>query len=93
MKNVAASVRDRLMNQSRASGVSFSALMERFVIGRLLWRISQSAEGRQFVLKGALEHFEFPTSPDVVPRGDSTRHFVMRTSASPCCEASRFGIR
>jgi len=53
MKNIAASVRDRLMNQSRASGVSFSALLERFVIGRLLWRVSRSGEGRQFVLKGA----------------------------------------
>ena len=41
MKNIAVSVRDRLMNQSRASGVSFAALLERFVIGRLLWRVSQ----------------------------------------------------
>ena len=53
MKNIAASVRDRLMNQSRASGVPFAALLERFVIGRLLWRIGQSDGGRQFVLKGA----------------------------------------
>ena len=53
MKNVAASVRDRLMNQSRAGGVPFIALMERFVMGRLLWRLSQCESGRQFVLKGA----------------------------------------
>ena len=53
MKNVAASVRDRLMNQSRASGVSFASLLERFVIGRMLWRVSLSDTGRRFVLKGA----------------------------------------
>jgi hypothetical protein len=53
MKNIAASVRDRLTNQSRASGVPFVALLERFVIGRLLWRVSQYDGGSQFVLKGA----------------------------------------
>jgi hypothetical protein len=53
LKNIAASVRDRLMNQARASGVPFAALMERFVIGRLLWRVSKSGADRQFVLKGA----------------------------------------
>jgi hypothetical protein len=53
MKNVAASVRDRLANQARSSGVPLTALMERFVIGRLLWRVSRSADNRKFVLKGA----------------------------------------
>lgn len=53
MKNVAASVRDRLANQARSSGVPLTALMERFVVGRLLWRVSRSADNRKFVLKGA----------------------------------------
>jgi hypothetical protein len=53
MKNVAASIRDRLANQARSSGVPLTALMERFVIGRLLWRVSRSADNRKFVLKGA----------------------------------------
>lgn len=53
MKNVAASVRDRLMNRSKTSGVPFAALMERFVMGRLLWRLSRSDAGRRFVIKGA----------------------------------------
>jgi hypothetical protein len=53
MKNIAASVRDRLMNQSKASGVPLAALMERFVIGRLLWRVSRCDGARRFVLKGA----------------------------------------
>lgn len=53
MKNIAASVRDRLMNQSKASGVPLAALLERFVIGRLLWRVSRCDGARRFVLKGA----------------------------------------
>lgn len=53
MKNVAASVRDRLANQARSSGMPLTALMERFVIGRLLWRVSRSADSRKFILKGA----------------------------------------
>ncbi len=53
MKNIAASVRDRLLNQSRSSGAPLAALLERFVIGRLLWRISRCDSGRRFVLKGA----------------------------------------
>ena len=53
MKNLAASIRDRLMNQARATGVPFVALLERFVIGRLLWRLSQSEVSDKFVLKGA----------------------------------------
>jgi predicted nucleotidyltransferase component of viral defense system len=53
MKNIGASVRDRLANQARSNAVPLAALMERFVIGRLLWRVSQSASSRKFVLKGA----------------------------------------
>ena len=53
MKNVAASVRARLTNQARATGVSLPSLIERFAIGRLLWRLSESAESKRFVLKGA----------------------------------------
>lgn len=52
MKNIAASIRDRLMNQARATGKPFAALLERFVIGRLLWRLS-NRDARRFVLKGA----------------------------------------
>ena len=53
MKNVAASVRARLTNQARAIGVSLPSLIERFAIGRLLWRLSVSPQADRFVLKGA----------------------------------------
>ena len=53
MKNVAASVRARLSNLARETEVPLAALMERFALGRLLWRLSRSASADRFVLKGA----------------------------------------
>ncbi|MGJ8697391.1 MAG: nucleotidyl transferase AbiEii/AbiGii toxin family protein [Verrucomicrobiaceae bacterium] len=53
MKNVAASVRAKLLNLSRAEGVSLSALMERYATGRFLYRLAQSKYRERFVLKGA----------------------------------------
>ncbi|MFT6178207.1 MAG: putative nucleotidyltransferase component of viral defense system [Akkermansiaceae bacterium] len=53
MKNVAASVRARLLNLSRVEGVPLNALMERYAIGRFLYRLAQSQYRESFVLKGA----------------------------------------
>ena len=85
MKNIAISVRDRLLNQSRASGVPFAALLERFVIGRLLWRVSQCDAGRQFVLKGAQLFSLWAKSPhrptrdlDLLSFGDSSIESVKK---------------
>lgn len=53
MKNVAASVRARLLNHSRSSGESFNDLLEQYATGRFLWRLSESAYRERFILKGA----------------------------------------
>ncbi len=53
MKNVAASVRAKLLNLSRAESVSLSALMERYATGRFLYRLAQSKYRERFILKGA----------------------------------------
>jgi len=53
MKNVAASVRARLLNLSRAEGVPLNALMEQYVTGRFLYRLAESKYRERFVLKGA----------------------------------------
>jgi hypothetical protein len=53
MRNVAASVRARLANHARGTGTPLAVLMERFALGRLLWRLSQSDSGNDFILKGA----------------------------------------
>ena len=52
--NLAASVRQRLFNQSRAGdGQDFQRLLVRYAIERLLYRLSQSPVRTKFVLKGA----------------------------------------
>ena len=53
MKNVATSVRARLLNLSRADGVPLNALLEQYATGRFLYRLSQSTYRERFVLKGA----------------------------------------
>ena len=53
MKNIPASIRTRLSNQAKETGTSYQSLLERFAIGRLLWRISKDEQASNFVLKGA----------------------------------------
>jgi predicted nucleotidyltransferase component of viral defense system len=52
--NVAASVRDRLLNRSRKTGEDFQFLLQRYAAERLLYRLGQSAHRTLFVLKGAM---------------------------------------
>ena len=53
MKNIAASIRARLLNQARSSQEEFGPMLERYAIGRLIYRLSQSHYADQFILKGA----------------------------------------
>lgn len=53
-KDMAASVRARLMNVARANGEAFDLILVRFALERLLYRLSQSTHRERFVVKGAL---------------------------------------
>lgn len=53
-RNLAASVRARLLNKARASGVDFNLLLTRYALERMLFRLSTSGLRGQFLLKGAL---------------------------------------
>ncbi len=53
MKNAATSIRGRLLNLSRLSGLPFNGVLEQCAIGRFLWRLSQSRDRSRFILKGA----------------------------------------
>jgi hypothetical protein len=53
-KDMAASVRQRLLNLSRQSGEDFHRLLTRYAMERLLDRLSRSEHAPRFVLKGAL---------------------------------------
>jgi len=52
--NVAASVKQRLLNLAKKRGVEFNRLLTRYGIERLLYRLSRTCHERQFVLKGAI---------------------------------------
>jgi hypothetical protein len=53
-KNLAASVRARLLNIAKAEGTDFNQVLVRFALERMLYRLSQSEHADQFLLKGAL---------------------------------------
>ena len=53
-RNIAASVRARLLNYSRASKQDFSYILLRFCLERLLYRLTLSNYADRFLLKGAL---------------------------------------
>jgi len=54
MGNIAASIRQRLLNLSRAQGRPFQEVLQFFVMERFLYRLSRSRHADRFVLKGAL---------------------------------------
>lgn len=53
-KDIAVSVRARLLNLAKAQAVDFNQVLVRFALERLLYRLSQSAHADRFLLKGAL---------------------------------------
>ncbi|MFH1537614.1 MAG: nucleotidyl transferase AbiEii/AbiGii toxin family protein, partial [bacterium] len=54
IKDVAASVRQRLQNRSRETGRPFNEALQYYAMERFLYRLSRSAYSEKFVLKGAL---------------------------------------
>lgn len=53
-RNIAASVRQRLLNASRTRREDFQVTLTRYALERLLYRLSKSAHREQFVIKGAM---------------------------------------
>ena len=52
--NIAASVKQRLLNRARAQKEDFNLLLTKYALERVLYRISESSHKDAFVLKGAL---------------------------------------
>jgi hypothetical protein len=57
MEHIAASVRDQLHTQARQSGRTFNEVLQYYGMERLLFRLSRSEFGHEFVLRGALAFF------------------------------------
>ena len=65
-RNVAASVRAKLLNKARAEKRDFTLLLTRYALERLLYRLSISTHAGHFLLKGALLFdlwFDVPLRP------------------------------
>ena len=77
--NVAASVKQRLLNRARTQKEDFNLLLTKYALERVLYRISQSPHKDAFVLKGALlfelwtDQTHRPTrDADFLSQGDSS---------------------
>ena len=65
-RNVAASVRTKLLNKARAEKRDFTLVLTRYALERLLYRLSISRHADHFLLKGALLFdlwFDVPMRP------------------------------
>jgi hypothetical protein len=88
-RNVAASVRQRLLNHARTEGRPFNEVLQYFALERFLYRLGRSPYGHEFVLKGALmftvwqSPFSRPTRDiDLLGRlGNSVEHVVSAIQA------------
>ena len=54
VKNIAASVHQRLLNKAKESSRPFNELLQYFAIERFIYRLSKSPYADKFILKGAL---------------------------------------
>src|SRR3546814_14347275 len=54
LTNIAASVKQRLLNKARQEGRAFDVLLVRFALERLLYRLSLSPYRDRYVLKGGM---------------------------------------
>lgn len=94
LKNVAASVRDRLKQLADKTGEDFNLLLVRYAIERLLFRLSKSKHKKRFVLKGAMLFALWNETPHRVTRdldllgfGESSIEELKTVFAEICAQA------
>lgn len=54
LRNLGASIRDRLLNKARTEKLDYNMLLTRYALERMIYRLSISSERDRFLLKGAL---------------------------------------
>ncbi len=93
-RNVAASIRQRILNVSHKTGEDFQLLLNRYAIERLLFRLGESEYSNRFVLKGAMlfalwtGEMHRPTRDlDLLGFGDATAEELARVFHSLCTRA------
>ena len=101
IKDLAASIHQRLLNHARAKGRPFNEMLQRFVLERFLYRLGRSPYRDQFVLKGALMlaawdlPFSRPTRDiDLLGRLDNSVEHIVSAIQEICKEpAEEDGLR
>jgi predicted nucleotidyltransferase component of viral defense system len=98
-KNVAASVRERLLQLARRQGVEFQLVLAEFAIERLLYRLGRSGHADRFVLKGATlfklwsaERGRATWDLDLLGRGSSAIPDVVRAVGEMCAIPVQDGL-
>jgi Nucleotidyl transferase AbiEii toxin, Type IV TA system len=78
-RNIAASVRQKLLNLANAQQEDFQGILTRYALERLLYRLSQSRHHDRFILKGAMLFTLWSDEPhratrdlDLLGKGDNS---------------------
>lgn len=89
--NIAASVRQRLLDLARKRGADFQLILIQYAVERLLYRFSRSAYKDRFILKGAMlfsvwseEPFRVTRDLDLLGKGDNTASALARVFGQIC---------
>lgn len=98
-KDLAASIRARLLNVAKAQGVDFTQILVRYALERLLYRLGQSPYANDFLLKGALLFnlwYDMPhratRDADLLGFGPSDLASITRTFADVAAVKAEDGI-
>ncbi len=99
-KDLAASVRARLLNKAKAERSDFNGVLIRYALERLLYRLSQSAHADRFLLKGAMLFtlwYDMPHRPtrdvDLLGFGSSDLASITQTFKEIASVAAEDGMR
>ncbi len=94
VRNVAASVRQRLLDQQRREGGDYGQLAVRYASERLLYRLGAGTHADRFVLKGAMLFVTWSTQPhrptrdlDLLGFGDPSAQRLADVFADICAMA------
>jgi hypothetical protein len=102
--NLAASVKQRLLNLARAQGQVFDVVLVRFALERLFYRLSISGHRERFILKGGMlvtmwigDENRVTRDADFLGQGDATEVSLKTAFAEimgiPCEDGLRFDVK
>ena len=100
VRNIGASVRQRLLNLAKAHGQSFDLVLTRYALERLLYRLGNSAHADRFALKGALLLMTWLDEPhratrdlDLLGFGDPSPELMLAIFREVLGQAADDGVR